>query len=135
MRVDVSTQSFIFSYFNTEEVKVVTKYLNLLVGKRLNGMLINQEHIGVIAPYRKQVNLTCLVNCTCLRLIVLCKLQVEKLRAACADNRYNDIEIGSVEQYQGQERLIIIITTVRSKSKLLKFDSRSHLGFLSNPKV
>ena len=118
-----------------EEVKVVTKYLKLLVGKQLNGVLITQEDIGVIAPYRKQVKYL-IANCTCSHLIIVeFKLQVEKLKAACADNNYTDIEIGSVEQYQGQEKLIIIITTVRSKSELLKFDSRLHLGFLSNPKV
>lgn len=89
------------------------KYLNDLISNRLKGRLITQSDIGVIAPYRKQV---------------------QKIRKACEKKNWNDLTIGSVEQFQGQERLIIIVSTVRSKPKLLEYDNKFHLGFLNNPK-
>lgn len=43
--------------------------------------------------------------------------------------------VGSVEQFQGQERLIIIASTVRSAVGKKKHEYQAHLGFLKNPKV
>merc|ERR1711983_495564 len=45
-----------------------------------------------------------------------------------------DINVGSTEEFQGQERRIIIISTVRSKPTLLQSDYEHKLGFLNNPK-
>lgn len=103
------------SYFNTEEVDVVLTYLNRLMGSKMNGLAINASHIGIISPYKKQV---------------------EKIQAACSRiPNTGDLMIGTIEQIQGQERLIIIVSTVRSNSDNLRFDTRFRLGFLKNPKV
>ncbi|GLV35616.1 armitage [Carabus blaptoides fortunei] len=101
------------SYFNRQEIDVVVKYLQQLIGTRLKGKKIEQSDIGIVSPYKKQV---------------------QKLNQACHKKNWNNILIGSVEQFQGQERLIIIITTVRSTQKLVEHDYRFHLGFLKNPK-
>lgn len=45
------------------------------------------------------------------------------------------IQVGSVEEFQGQEKKIIIISTVRSSLSYVKMDTEFNIGFLSNEKV
>ncbi|XP_043932875.1 helicase MOV-10 isoform X2 [Protopterus annectens] len=111
------------SFFNTEEIDVVIQYLKLLLlaqGKKGISKLSPKE-IGVITPYRKQV---------------------EKLRRAINDldkdlkslKGIKDLKVGSVEEFQGQERRVIIISTVRTSGDYLKMDEEFSLGFVKNPK-
>lgn len=59
------------------------------------------------------------------------------LHKACEKEGWNDLLVGSVEQFQGKERMIIIISTVRSKNvnKFKEIDKKCQLGFVSNAKV
>ncbi|KAL0457179.1 UNVERIFIED_CONTAM: putative RNA helicase SDE3 [Sesamum latifolium] len=64
----------------------------------------------------------------------LARQQVSKIRGALENIGKPNIKVGSVEQFQGQERQVIIISTVRSTVKHNEFDRVHYLGFLSNPR-
>ncbi|XP_033097183.1 putative helicase MOV-10 [Anneissia japonica] len=101
------------SFFNTKECHAVFEYIQKLMEGRHSGKKLKQSDIGVISPYRKQV---------------------QKIQKALDKRNYKDIKVGSVEEFQGQERLIIIVSTVRSSEQFLKDDKHFKLGFLNNPK-
>ncbi|CAE6500014.1 unnamed protein product [Rhizoctonia solani] len=96
------------SYFNPHEASSVRDYV-----QRLIPIVGSPANIGIVTPY---------------------KAQVRKIRRLLADNDITGIDIGSVEQFQGQERRVIIISTVRSNKDLLSFDLIHTLGFVSNEK-
>lgn len=45
------------------------------------------------------------------------------------------VQVGSVEEFQGQERKVIIVSTVRSDKKHIILDETFNIGFLKNEKV
>uniref|UniRef100_H2XQI0 RNA helicase n=1 Tax=Ciona intestinalis TaxID=7719 RepID=H2XQI0_CIOIN len=100
------------SYFNRKEAVAVYNYVENLLQARGNGVTPN--HIGIISPYRKQ-----------------CKKIQQLLRKI---KGYEKIKIGSVEEFQGQERRVMLISTVRSETDHLVEDLKQQLGFLANPK-
>lgn len=61
--------------------------------------------------------------------------KVTKFKQIFSVKKWDQVLVGSVEQLQGQERDIIIISTVRSKPELISFDTKFNLGFVSNAKV
>lgn len=71
-----------------------------------SGRNITEHDIGIISPYKKQS---------------------EEIQIACKANGWDKIQTGAVEIFQGQEKPIILVSTVRSNVKTL--------GFLDNPKV
>ena len=54
----------------------------------------------------------------------------QKLRAEGLE----DVMVGSTEEFQGQERRVIIVSTVRSTPQYVNTDKQYKLGFLHNPK-
>ncbi|KHG04449.1 putative RNA helicase SDE3 -like protein [Gossypium arboreum] len=97
------------SWFNRIEVSKVVDIINKLRGSSD----LNESDIGIITPYRQQV------------------LKIKKVLETWD---LLDVKVGSVEQFQGQEREVIIVSTVRSTVKHNEFDRTYCLGFLSNPK-
>uniref|UniRef100_H0UXJ7 RNA helicase Mov10l1 n=1 Tax=Cavia porcellus TaxID=10141 RepID=H0UXJ7_CAVPO len=98
------------SWFNPAEAVQVMRYCCLLANSMSSQ--VSSRDIGVITPYRKQV---------------------EKIKILLQNVDLMDIKVGSVEEFQGQEYLVIIISTVRSSEDRFE-DDRYFLGFLSNSK-
>ena len=75
------------SFFNPEELFVVVDYV-----KKLLDFNVDEDDIGIITPYRRQV---------------------QKLRWRLEERGMTDITVGTTEEFQGQERKVIIVSTVR----------------------
>lgn len=100
------------SWFNSEECQIVKKYVDLLVKQtRINK--VKPEDIGIVTPYHKQV---------------------QKIKMLLRAHGYGECKVGSVEEFQGSEKRVIIISTVRSSIEYLKYDNKHQLGFVSNSK-
>ncbi|XP_069706167.1 RNA helicase Mov10l1 isoform X1 [Phaenicophaeus curvirostris] len=98
------------SWFNPTEAVQVMQYCCHLA--KNESAVVSVTDIGVITPYRKQV---------------------EKIRFLLTSIDLADIKVGTVEEFQGQEYMVIILSTVRSYESLLD-DDRYCLGFVSDPK-
>lgn len=95
------------SWYNVEEATQAYLYLSKLYKYGLSA-----NDIGIITPYQKQVH------------------QIQDLLLEM------DMElpkISSVEGFQGQERNIIILSTVRSSSNFVDEDKKHSLGFVASP--
>jgi len=98
------------SWYNTKEIEVVLKQIQAIQ----NTKKIQNSDIGIITPYRKQV---------------------EKFRGKFRQQKpYDGIDVNTTECFQGQERKVIIISCVRSNSVYITNDLKYRLGFLSNAK-
>ncbi|XP_041952751.1 putative helicase mov-10-B.1 isoform X1 [Alosa sapidissima] len=111
------------SFFNRSEIDVVMGYLKklLLEAQGKKGVArISPKDIGIIAPYRKQV--------------LKIRQAIRELRELREREDINLLKVGSVEEFQGQERRVIIVSCVRSSGELLTFDQKFNIGFLKNEK-
>ncbi|OSX63564.1 hypothetical protein POSPLADRAFT_1045879 [Postia placenta MAD-698-R-SB12] len=100
------------SYFNTDEILVGKNYIQKLKAERRH--VVADEEIGIITPYNAQAR----------------KFRDTLKRA----NVGTGIKVASVEEFQGDERRVIMLTTVRSSKELLTFDAKHTLGFVANPR-
>lgn len=96
------------SWYNKEEARTLFYFIiNLYKFK------VSPDDIGIITPYSQQVKL---------------------IRKLLDDAGMKQPKCGSVEEFQGQERKIILVSTVRSSSNLINSDKRHYLGFVGNSK-
>ncbi|KAG8981815.1 hypothetical protein FRB90_006969 [Tulasnella sp. 427] len=98
------------SYFNIDEFSLICKYVDDLRNDRV--CRLADQDIGIISPYNAQA---------------------KKIRARLAVH-HEYIKVGSVEEFQGQERTVVLITTVRSQIANVSHDLKHVLGFLVNPR-
>ncbi|KAG9079103.1 hypothetical protein FS749_008829 [Ceratobasidium sp. UAMH 11750] len=94
------------SFFNPHEASLVKEYVQGLLPH-----IASTKNIGIVTPYRAQVR---------------------KIRKLLEAINIRDIDVGSVENFQGQERQVIILSTVRSNQDFLSFDLKHTLGFVAN---
>ncbi|TMW61943.1 hypothetical protein Poli38472_009436 [Pythium oligandrum] len=102
------------SWFNPQEIVLVHAYVDLLLSNRA-GMTrqVQPGDIGIITPYAKQRS---------------------KIHQILNKSGIQGVRVGSVEQFQGAELPVIIVSTVRSSRDFFDEDAKFHLGFLGNPK-
>ena len=82
------------SWFNPVEALQVVKYIQALKDNATFAPRLCE--LGVITPYRKQVE----------------KIRQLLVRLGCDEREGGGVKVGSVEEFQGQERTAIIISTV-----------------------
>ncbi|XP_072537725.1 putative helicase mov-10-B.2 [Salminus brasiliensis] len=111
------------SFFNTTEISKVVDYLKmLLMSQGKKGIAkIAPKDIGIITPYRKQVE-------KLRKAIIKCDKELKVFKGI------EELKVGSVEEFQGQERRVIIVSTVRSSSQYINIDADFNIGFLKNEK-
>ncbi|XP_041969109.1 probable RNA helicase SDE3 isoform X2 [Aricia agestis] len=97
------------SFFNTKELEMIQRYTEALI--LTHG--VATKDIGIIAPYIRQVY---------------------KIKNWLSSKQYRDVEVGTVESFQGKEKRVILVSTVRANCRLLDYDAKYDLGFLVDDK-
>ena len=87
------------SLINDGEIALVNYYVQMLLSNGVNGKRVSQKDIGIISTYRAQRENMVLLFKSC----------------------YSDVEIGTIDSFQGCEKKIIILSTVRSNTKTFGF--------------
>ncbi|XP_036139597.1 putative helicase MOV-10 isoform X2 [Monomorium pharaonis] len=108
---DIEIRATTRSVSNRGEVQAVMAYLDILMKSKFGKRTITSQDIGIITPFKQQ------------QLDISHHLATKNLK---------DITVGTVETFQGQERNVIILSTVRSESFV--HNGEEHIGLLSNPK-
>lgn len=93
------------SFFNKTEIRTVIEWIQKIIKSKCNGKTIFANEIEVISPYKKQYM---------------------TIQEELSNNGFKDITCGSAEAFQGSEKRIIIISTVRMEDDL---------GFVDNAQV
>lgn len=102
------------SYYNPREVLMVYKYIKALTAITFDdpAMKVLPNQIGVVTPYIRQVY---------------------KIRGILS-KEFHDVEVGTTEAFQGREKRVMLISTVRAQEDLLLYDRLYKLGFVKEPK-
>lgn len=94
------------SLFNEKEISMVVHYITKLLNYKQKGKSVESSDIGVVTPY---------------------KLQCDRISQMIRIRGFQGITVGTTEMFQGQEKPIMIMSTVRSNGR--------KLGFVKDPRV
>jgi len=112
------------SWFNLDEVQLVLEVIRSLLEEQRFGL--SPADIGVVTPYSRQAQ------------HIRAALHSQKQKGLIPVNKRDglaQLKVGSTEEFQGQERRVIIVSTVRSQLATLRdFDVKFALGFVNQPK-
>lgn len=89
--MNVSVHDPFFSLFNSEEIDMVLKYVNVLLQTKKCKRTLTELDIGIVTPY---------------------KMQAEEIQERCKLAFLTEITVGTAAVLQGQEKPVIIISTV-----------------------
>eukprot|EP00929_Paragymnodinium_shiwhaense_P001194 TRINITY_DN10140_c0_g1_i2.p1 TRINITY_DN10140_c0_g1~~TRINITY_DN10140_c0_g1_i2.p1 ORF type:complete len:889 (-),score=226.96 TRINITY_DN10140_c0_g1_i2:372-3038(-) len=103
------------SLYNLEEVRLVFRYVEELLEDE--GLGLKGEDIGIITPYVRQRKAV--------------QTQLDSI-----GGEFSKIDCGTVEKFQGQERKVIILSTVRCSNQVSASEEakKQPIGFMADPK-
>ncbi|PBK71878.1 P-loop containing nucleoside triphosphate hydrolase protein [Armillaria solidipes] len=102
------------TWYNTGEIDLVVRTIkSLLAEGAMSVPPLAPKHIGVMAPWREQV---------------------WKLRERLRKEQLGQVDVGSVEDYQGREMRVIIISCVRARTRFIEEDGEKGLGLINERK-
>lgn len=93
------------SLFNMKEAKAVVDQITTLLKFEAKGRKVQCSDIGVVTPY---------------------KLQCRIINNLCRRMSYDDVTVGTAEVFQGKEKPIMLVSTVRTGGEL---------GFINSAQV
>lgn len=96
---------------NIEKFKIFISQVKTFLDKLVK-LGQKPDDIGIITPYQEQV---------------------KAIRKELIRHEASTAKVGTVEEFQGQERKIILISTVRTLESQLSNDLRYSLGFINHP--
>jgi superfamily I DNA and/or RNA helicase len=98
-------------WYNPSEIACTTKLIkNLLQTKNTPGTVVNANEIAVIAPFREHV---------------------VHLRNELRKRKLGEVSVGTVENYQGGERRVTIVNSVRATKRFLDRDLKKGRGVVN----
>lgn len=95
------------SWYNPSEAQIVLDVCSKIMQKGINV----SNDVAIITPYQGQVRF---------------------IRTELAQRGMPNCRVGSVEEMQGQECAVVILSTVRSTRSLIAVDNDFNLGFINN---
>ncbi|KAF5376028.1 hypothetical protein D9615_007749 [Tricholomella constricta] len=102
------------TWYNKGEIdKVVEVITSLMQEAQACSPPLRPADIGIMAPWREQV---------------------WKLRERLRNEKFNAVDVGTVEDYQGRESRVVIISCVRSNPRFLEEDMTKGLGLVFEKK-
>lgn len=98
------------SWFNPGQINIIVAIIkSLLEDPRASDPPLRPGDISVMAPWRKQVWVT---------------------RKRLRNEGFSAVDVGTVEDYQGRESRVVIISCVRSSPRFLEEDHKKGLGLM-----
>lgn len=98
------------SYYNPMEAAMAIEYIKAIVNANIKNKVLPSE-IGIVTPYIRQMY---------------------RLKQLLQQNGFKDVEVGTTEAFQGREKRVILISTVRAQHSLLRHDRKYDLGFVGH---
>ena len=97
-------------WYNPSEIEITINLVtNLLDEKNTPSTCVSQHEIAIIAPFREHVL---------------------RLRTALRERNFRDVNVGTVENFQGSESRVTILNCVRSRQRFLEWDRKKGRGVI-----